>query len=112
MKNDRTYVLENFFGEDITLRPIIRRYRTNNRLAIELVSTDEEETFTYLTVNINFDLSSDSDDTLAFVDTNNNGWAEEFITKYQLGIKTGNYGISGRCVYPEYKFDLTKLNEE
>ena len=112
MKNELLYVLEDFFGENVTLKPIVRRYRTNHRLAIELVDADEDETFTYLTVNINFELSNDKDDTLAFVDTNNNHWAESFIEKYHLGEKTGNYGMSGYCVYPEYRFDLAKLNEE
>lgn len=111
MKKQNLYVLEDFFGENITLKPIIRRYRTNNRLAIELVDLTDD-IFTYLTVNIDFELSNNSDNTLAFVDTNNNPWAEPFIEKHQLGQKTGNYGMSGFCVYPEYRFNLAKLNEE
>ena len=112
MKNQKMYVLEDFYGENVNLLPIRRKYKTNSRLAIELVDKDSNDTFTYLTVNIIFEQSSDNDETLAFVDTNNNSWAESFIEKNKLGVKTGFYGLSGRCVYPEYRFDLTKLNSE
>ena len=112
MKNQKIYVLKDFYGEDVNLIPVARKYRVNSRLAIELVDADSEETFTYLTTNINFEQSKENGEDLAFVDTNNNSWAEEFIKKNKLGVKTGYYGMSGRCVYPEYRFDLTKLNSE
>ena len=112
MKKQKLYVLEDFYGESISLIPIKRKYVVNGRLAIELVDADSKEIFTYLTTNINFEQSKENDETLAFVDTNNNSWAESFIEKNRLGEKTGFFGMSGRCVYPEYRFDLTKLNSE
>ena len=110
-KNLNVYELEDPEGNKIKLYPIIKAYRKGGRLAIELVD-EQYELFTYLTVNLQHDMSKDNDNSLAFVDTNNNRWAERYIEKHNLGTKTGFYGLSGYCTYPEYRFDLSKLNKE
>ena len=110
-KNLKVYELEDSEGNKLKLYPIIRTYQKGGRLAIELVD-EQYELFTYLTVNLQHEMSKDNDKSLAFVDTNNNKWAEGYIESHNLGTKTGFYGLSGYCTYPEYRFDLSKLNEE
>ena len=78
-------------------------------LALKMGYLDEEfgceMPFATLTVNLGMKLGENE----AFVDTNNCPWAEEFIEKYGLGEPTGELGFSGYCVYPAYKFDLSKI---
>ena len=110
-KKLKVYELEDSKGNKLKLYPIIRTYQKGGRLAIELVD-EQYELYTYLTVNLQHEMSKDNDKSLAFVDTNNNRWAERYIEKHSLGTKTGFYGLSGYCIYPEYRFDLSKLNKE
>lgn len=46
---------------------------------------------------------------VAFVDTNNCPWAEDFIKEYQLGKPTGRKVRSGFCEYPVYRFNMGTL---
>lgn len=110
-KKLKFYKLTDSFGNKLKLYPIIRTYQKGHRLAVELVD-ENYEMFDYLTVNIDYQMSNDNDESLAFIDTNNVPWAEEYILKHKLGVKTGYYGLSGYCTYPEYRFDLSKLNKE
>lgn len=79
-------------------------YQNNGNLAIRLVDNDFMP-FAMLTVNTDQPLN----DNYAYVDTNNCPWAEEFITKYNLGHPVGIARRSGHCVYPLYRFNLTRL---
>ena len=103
----KIYVVQTDFGK-YEVAPVTCKYSYGDRLAIELEEKSGEP-FAVLTVNIDsmFELAEDE----AFVDTNNCSWAEKFIKKHKLGKPTGNVGYSGFCVYPLYKFDLTKLNK-
>lgn len=88
----------------------IRREYNNKTLAIQLQSYDGEPIST-LTVNLPDEFIMISGENYAFVDTNNNPNAEEFIQENELGIPTGYFGRSGFCEYPLYIFDLSKLIE-
>ena len=112
MKNNKKmYLLEGFCGENIELSPEMTKYRNNNTLAILLYDKDDD-LFCDLTVNLpDNQLSDMTKNNIAFIDTPNCPWLPEFIKKYGLGHPTGNFGMSGFCVYPEYAFDLTKLND-
>ena len=79
-------------------------YVNNQSLAIMLLEKNGEP-FADLTVNID----GIADGTMAYVDTNNNSWAEKFIEENGLGVKTGAMGFSGFCAYPLYKFDIDKI---
>ena len=95
------------YGTTYRVTPYRAKYAQNNTLAVELI-TDEGEPFASLTVNI-----ADSDklasDRLAFVDTNNCPWAEEFLIFNDLARPTKRYGRSGYCYYPLYEFTIEKL---
>jgi hypothetical protein len=45
------------------------------------------------------------------VDTNDNPWAEAFIAEHHLGKPTGRTRRSGFCVYPEYEFDMKRIEK-
>ena len=110
MKLINSYIIKEYFDEEYEVYPVIFKYENNKRLAILLVLT-EDEWFCDLTVNIDHEQSSKKNKALAFVDTNNNPWAEQFIKDNKLGRQTGFFGFSGYCTYPEYEFDLKKLNK-
>lgn len=95
---------------------ILNRYKADNTLAIDLVSTDGEP-ITRLTVCVNPTYLSFSGITnMAFVDVNNNPTAMNFIDEYKLGEpvrikdKIAIYK-SGFCEYPLYKFDIDELRK-
>ena len=97
----------NNYGHEYRVCLFITKYMSNDTLAL-VMHTDEGEPFCNLTTNI-----ADSDtlcgNTMAFVDTNNCPWAEDFIAENKLGVPTGIYGQSGFCTYPLYKFDIEKI---
>ena len=76
----------------------------NGNLAITLDCYNEEcdfwEPYGNLTVNLDKKLPPNQ----AYVDTNNMPNAEAFIDENHLGEPTGEYGMSGFCFYPLYKF--------
>lgn len=66
------------------------------------------EPYSRLTVNLGNKLPPDT----AYIDSNNNG--EEimnWLIEKRLGKPTGNWGHSGFCSYPEFKFDIDRLYE-
>lgn len=98
------------FGHNYEIAQIeCAEYRNPKNLAIQLYNEDKEygglEPFAMLTVN----LAPLSQKNLAYIDTNNNPWAPEFIEKYHLGKDTGLLGFSGYCAYPLYEMDLDEL---
>lgn len=99
-------IVKDYFGNDINVAAYVAKYHNGN-LAIRLVTYDDEP-WALLTVNLGDKLPEDH----AYVDINNCPWAREFIEKYELGEWTGGMGHSGFCVYPLYRFDLTKLGEK
>ena len=97
------------FGKTYNVTPHVNGYCDNGSLAIRLLC-DNYEPFATLTVNL--DESASCKEDCAFIDTNNCPWAGTFIRDNNLGVPTGRYGYSGFCTYPEYKFDLSKLQQE
>ena len=104
----KEYLLKDFYGDDYMLAPYVDTYKNNSSLAI-LLYGDDDELFCGMTVNLTAYITSGNN--CAFVDTNNNPWIIDFINTYKLGKPTGRVGRSGYCEYPEYEFDLSKMNE-
>lgn len=89
----------------------LQKYANNSNLAIQLYCDNEgfEEPFAMLTVNL---LNRDRlNENMAYVDTNNCPWAEDFIKEYNLGKNTGKTLASGYCIYPLYEFNLNELRK-
>ena len=78
----------------------IRSY-SNNNTALELVCEDGIP-LAVITVNLGDLLKKN----MAYIDTNNCPWAEDFLIDNDFGIPTGEYKASGFCVYPLYQLDL------
>ncbi len=99
-------------NETYEVYPVIDVYEYNKRLAI-LLYTKQGTAFGDITVNVADGQLSGSKETHAFVDTNNGRIfdVERFLERYQLAEPTGFMVRSGYCTYPEYKFDLKKLQE-
>ena len=81
-------------------------YLADGTLAVVL--TRRKETFADITVNLGLKPTNES---CAFVDRNNNKWAETFLKENKIAVPTGRVVISGFCMYPEYSFDLKKLKD-
>lgn len=104
----KTYKYKSPYGKEYTLAPMVRTY-SNGRLAIQLIDAEDGAQFAVLTTNLVEEQLSGED--CAFVDTNNFGDAEEFIIKNHLGVFVYNYGYSGFCKYPEFFFNVKKMNK-
>jgi len=93
------------------------KYQSNNRLAVQLVTAKAPwSEFATITVNLPtvpeellkmwFGTNMSDLNTLAFVDTNNCPWAEEFLKDNNIAEDTRISMPSGFCNYPLYKFNL------
>lgn len=80
-------------------------YIENGGIAVMLAT--KKEPFADITVNVVG--VTPTDQNCAFVDTNNNKWAEKFLQTNGIATPTGRSAINGYCSYPEYRFDLSKL---
>ena len=101
--------LSSYCGYEVELSR--NSYENNGRLAVSLICLPEHEPFGTISVNINYPLSRD-EKSLTFVDTNNYPGIEKWLRENQIAKPTGYYGRSGYCTYPEYRFDLEKLEEK
>ena len=83
----------------------IRSY-SNNNTALELVCVDGIP-LAVITVNLGDLLKKN----MAYIDTNNCPWAEDFLIDNDFGTPTGEYKASGFCVYPLYQLDLERIGK-
>lgn len=63
----------------------------------------------YLTVNLVQDLPHR--DKRAYLDINNNPWAEELVTQLGIARPMGKFRRSGLCIYPLYEFDMGETSK-
>ena len=81
------------------------QYIKNGSLAVRLnVASAPWEIFSIVTVNL--PISGNLPKNLAYVDTNNCPWAEEFLKDNNIAEDTRISMPSGFCNYPLYKFNL------
>lgn len=81
------------------------KYTCNDKLAVQLIEA-KAPWCVFATITVNIPASNCLSPDLAFVDTNNCPWVEEFLEDNHIAKYTGNTGISGFCEYPLYKFNL------
>lgn len=107
-KNYRVFTVNTNYG---TFEVIcVPREYGNDTLAIEMISVHDdlpEEPFTVLTVNL--DNPFTQSDIKAYLDTNNNPWAEKFVKTNRIAKDEYITEASGYCRYPLYSFDLSRL---
>ena len=92
----------------------ISKYATNGNTAIQMwkwvKDGDEQEGYYEPWSSLTVNLTKECKPNCAFIDTNNNGDnIVEWLEANDLGFQTGNYEISGYCIYPEFEFDMDKL---
>lgn len=100
----------NAWGSNHKITLHTNHYAENGNLYIGLVCWDEgfPEPWSDLTVN----LSKKCKPNCAFIDTNNNGeQIIDWLENNNLGMYTGNFEISGYCIYPEFEFDMNTVNK-
>lgn len=95
---------------------ILNRYKADNTLAIDLVSTDGEPITRLTTCTNNGYKVINVPDNISFIDINNNPTAMNFVDEYKLGEPVRINGriiayASGFCKYPLYKFNLDELRK-
>lgn len=97
------YKVETDFGTwgDIIIQKREYNYEhTKGRVALQLFSKSEGP---FATISVNLVDEDLTDDKCFFVDTNNCPWAEDFLVKNNIAEPTGEFGVSGYCIYPEYR---------
>ena len=102
-----------YCGKKQKVKILVRQYPFTKNLAIQLNKHTDADTawppFAVITKNFcEAVLPKD----LAYVDTNNCPWAEQFITENGIGVSMQETLQSGYCTYPLYKFFLDNLNCE
>lgn len=95
------------YDEVYHVYPIKQQYR-NDKLAVLLVTTEGEE-LAVITVNLP-DVKLNK--SCAHIDTNNAPWAVRFLNETKIAQHTGEFDVSGYCMYPVFKFDESKLYTE
>ncbi|MBE5745973.1 MAG: DUF4313 domain-containing protein [Clostridiales bacterium] len=81
-------------------------YQKGEGLAVVLENEGEE--FAVITTNLPGNKTAKD---CAFIDNNNCKWAEDFLVKHNIAHPTNRCVLSGFWIYPEYRFDLTKLKD-
>ena len=98
------------YGKQHPISFEINRYVENNNLYVGMVTHEDgfPEPWNNLTVNLGVKCA----DNCAFIDTNNNGSdIVEWLISNGLGHLTGRIVTSGFCTYPEFVFDMEKIEE-
>ena len=93
----------------VTLR--VTHYTNNHSLAIQVITAAAPWKMVGV-ITVNIMMSGYIPKDMAYIDTNNCPWAEEFLKENGLAEDTGTTGISGFCEYPLYKIFLEKMYEE
>ncbi len=95
----------NFLDEELEVETFKTTYTTNDNLAVVVENDYGVEC---ITVNLR---DNPANENCAFIDTNNQKWAEKFLQDNKIAFPTGRFAISSFCSYPEYRFDMSKLKE-
>lgn len=96
------------WGEEYEIRLFSTKYVDNNSLAI---TAEEPDGMPFTTFTVNLEESRGLPANQAYLDTNNNPWAEQFLTENKLGKPVGCFAVSGFCLYPLWEFDLSKIEK-
>lgn len=100
-----------FNGYEVELQKT--EYMNNNRLAVQMncFSNYGKEPYGMLTVNLPEE--EISDEFCAFINFNTiyclPNEIEDFLVKNNIAIPTGNYAVSGYCLYPEFRFNMERF---
>lgn len=101
-------------GEEMDAVLCMDKYTNNGRLYIGLVTFDKEmeywEPWCDITVNIPMTPLTDREN-CAFVDVNNDPTITTFLEQNGLAVPTGRSARSGWVTYPEYRFDMVKVQQ-
>lgn len=105
----KTLIWKDEFMGDIPVSFRINNYANNNNLYVGLVCHNEgfEEHWCDITINLDEVCPSDC----GFVDTNNNPKIDRWLTENGIAEPTGNWGVSGFYIYPEFRFNMEKVRE-
>lgn len=89
-------------------------FKGQGRMYLGLMTLDPDFGFMtpYCDITVNLPDEELTDDTCAFVDTNNAPFLPKFLEENGLAKPTGMHGFSGWCAYPEYRFDMEKVNKD
>lgn len=109
----KIYEFKTSYGKKYHIGLLKSTYANNDTLYIEMVETTPKgkikDYFDTLTVNLEFSFATKDKQ---YIDTNNLG--EEILNWLKdngIAKPTGEYGFSGYCTYPLFKFDKKVLAE-
>lgn len=105
------YMKNPWSGKSMKVALHTSRYVDGERLYLGIDCYDSEEYWEpWSDLTVNLPEEPISGDNCGFVDTNNNPGIEQFIQDYGFGKPTGYIACSGYCQYPEYRFDMERIN--
>ena len=109
--------LKNYFGDEVEVVPSVGLYTVKDfvgaelhTLAFELECVEDGDLEPYATLTTNFGEYIGIKN-CAYIDTNNNPFAEAFLQKNNIATPTGLVMRSGFVDYPLYRFNEDFLRE-
>ena len=100
------------YGKDHPMTFELANYADNGSLYVGLITNEAgyAEPWSNLTVNLRG--SKWCEPNCAYIDVNNNGdGIIDWLVDNGFGNVTEKLGVSGFCVYPEFRFNMEKLME-
>ena len=88
-------------------------YVDGERLYVGMYTFDPEDGFWEMWCDITVNLPDEpvTDENCGYVDVNNAPYLPRFLEDNGLAEWTGKYGYSGFCQYPEFRFNIDRLDE-
>lgn len=106
----------NPWTEEIETAAIVKDayvFKGQGRMYLGLMTLDPDFGFMtpYCDITVNLPDERLTDETCAFIDTNNAPFLPSFLEENGLAKPTGMHGFSGWCAYPEYRFDMEAIEK-
>lgn len=103
-----------YSGEAMDICFTTDSYVNNGRPYVGILCKEAGEDFwePWSDLTVNLPDEQPSSKTCAFIDVNNNApGLEEWLKQNNVATPTGMYGMSGWCMYPEYRLNMAVIQQ-
>ena len=96
-------------GTNMTVAFVTDTYAENGNFYVGLVDCNDKDF--YPCIDITTNIGEVCPETCAFIDINNYPGIDNWLMANGIAEPTGNWGISGCYLYPEFHFNMNKVYE-
>lgn len=105
----KTLIWKDLITGEIPVSFCTSTYLNNGNLYVGLETVIEGFAEHWCDVTVNTDDVCDSD--CGFIDTNNNPDIDSWLIENGIAVPTGNWAVSGFCMFPEFRFNMERVLE-